>query len=225
MTRKKIASAQVEATAISDERVTVRFIVRRKTEARRVSVVVDDPNETSPFSEDELRYRLNIIQPGEVFTEADLNKNVDAVLDYLRERGFFNADVKYTLTPVSPDSDTQVAVTFTVTPKAQTTIKQFNIDIVGFDAKKVREKLKLKPGEPFTRELLAQDVEKIRQALREENFLAPELREPRVVYDRDDNTITVSLNGEVGAVVNVSVEAEKKVGESTQQRELSARQT
>ncbi len=216
---KKIASVQVEATAVGEERVNVRFVIRRKTQARRVSIVVNDPKKESPFSEDELLYRLNIVQPGEVFTESDLNKNIDSVLDYLRERGFYNAEAEYKLTPVSPDSDTQVAVTFTVTPKAQTTVKQFNIDIVGFDATKVRQKLKLKPGEPFTREILTQDVEKIRKALREENFLAPELREPRVVYDRDDNTITVSLTGKVGAIVNVSVDAEKKVSES-KQREL-----
>ena len=216
---KKIASAQVEATAVSDDRVNVRFIIRRKAEVRRVSVVVNDPNEKSPFSEDELVYRLNIIQPGEVFTEQDLGKNVDSILDYMRERGYYNAEAEYETTPISPDSDTQVAVTFTVTPKEQTTVKQFDIDIVGFDAKKVREKLKLKPGEPFTREILAQDVEKIRAALRDEKFLAPELREPRVVYDRESNTISISLNGKVGAIVNVSVDAEKKVGES-KQREL-----
>lgn len=216
---KKIASARVEATAVGEDRVTIQFIIRRKTEARRVSVVVNDPNEESPFTEDELLYRLNIVQPGDVLTESDLNKNIDSILDYLRERGFFNAEAKYTLTPVSPESDTKVAVTFTISPKAQTTIKEFNIDIGGFDATKVREKLKLKPGEPFTRELLAQDVKKIREALREEKFLAPELREPRVIYESESNTITVNLNGKVGAIVNVSVEAEKKVSES-KQREL-----
>ena len=215
----KIAAAQVETTAIGENRVKVRFIIRRKTEARRVSVVINDPNNESPFSEDELLYRLSIIQPGEVFIEADLNKNIDSILDYLRERGFYNAEAEYSTTPVSPDSDTKVAVTFIITPKAQTTVKQFDIDIVGFDATKVKQKLKLKPGEPFTRELLAADVERIRQALRDEKYLAPELREPRVVYDRNDNSISVSLNGKVGAIVNVSVDADKKVGES-KQREL-----
>ena len=216
---KRITSVKVEATAIGSERVGLRFIIRRKTEARRVAVVVNDPTENSPFSEDELLYRLNIVQPGDVFTESDLNKNIDSILDYLRERGFLNAEAKYTLTPINADSDTKVAVTFTITPKEQTTVKEFNVDIEGFDATKVREKLKLKPGEPFTREFLQQDVEKIREALREEKFLAPELREPRVVYDSDTNTISVNLTGKVGAIVNVSVEAEKKVGES-KQREL-----
>ena len=46
----------------------------------------------------------------------------------------------------------------------------------------------------FTSEKLNQDVEKIRKALRDEKFLAPELDEPRVVFDSEKNTINIDIN-------------------------------
>jgi outer membrane protein assembly factor BamA len=100
-------------------------------------------------------------------------------------------------------------------------VEEFKIEIKGFDAAKIRQKLKLKPGETFSRETLNQDIDKIREILREEKFVAPQLNEPRVVYERESNSITIELTGEVGPTVNVTVEAKgEKVGESTQTRLL-----
>ena len=90
------------------------------------------------------------------------------ILDYLRERGFFNAEVK-----ASPDTpsvtETQAAVTFLVNPNTQAMVTGFDIKIEGFDATKLPE-IRSAPGEPFTRERLNKDVEKIRDALRKEKF-------------------------------------------------------
>ena len=38
-------------------------------------------------------------------------------------------------------------------------------------------------------------MEKVREALREEDYLAPRLNEPRVVYDGDTNTINIEPSG------------------------------
>lgn len=214
----RIAFARVEAENVGANNINLRFFIRRKTEARRVSVNIGEFNGTE-ITEDDLLYRLNLIQPGTAFTEQVLNNNVDLIQNYLRERGYYNADVGYTVTPL--ENDTQVAVAFNVTPNAQATIKDFAVNIEGFNAAAVREKLKLKPGETFTHEKLNQDTERIRAALRKEKFVAPQLNESHVRYDRDSNTITVELDGEVGPTVNVSVEAgDVEIGESTQTRLL-----
>ena len=214
----RIASARVEAENVGASNVNLRFVIRRKTEARRVAVNIGNFTGTT-ITEDDLRYRLNLIEPGKPFTEQVLQNNVDLIQDYLRERGYYNANVGYTVTPL--ENDTQVAVTFNVTPNAQAAIREFRINIEGFNAAQVREDLNLKPGETFSREKLNQDQEKIRAALREEKFVAPQLGEPRVVYERESNTITVELTGEVGPTVNVKVESgEVKISESTQTRLL-----
>lgn len=198
-----IVNASVEATETGQNSVDLRFIIKRKTRAERVSIVVGNTVGEKTVTEQELLLRVNILNSGTAITEQTLRDNADLILDYLRERGFFNAEVTYKQQPLRVE--TQVAVTFTVNPNAEAKIDKFDISIAGFDPNKVREDLNLKTGEFYSREKLNEDVETIKQALRKENFLAPELDEPRIIFDNERNTINVELNGKVGATVNVSV--------------------
>jgi outer membrane protein insertion porin family len=223
----RIVSASVQATESGANAVNLRFLVKRKTQAERVNVVIGNMvgSDKDEITEQELLLKLNILNPGTAITEQALSSNADLILDYLRERGYFKAEVTYSQQPLSPNDQTQVAVTFRVNPNAQARVESFNINVEGFNAAKIRPKLKLQPGAFYSRELLDQDLEKIRQALRDEKFLAPALEDASVVYDSDRNTIKIDLSGKVGATVNVTVEAgeDVKVGEKTQFRLLSIR--
>ncbi len=215
----KIVSATVQATETSTDAVKLTFVIKRKTQAEKVIIQIGN-TVGDEVTEQELLLKLNVLNPGTAITEQTLQNNADLILEYLRTRGFFNAEVKYSQVPM--DSQTQVAVTFQVNPNAQAKVESFQINIEGFDAAKVREKLKLQPGELYSRELLEKDLERIKEALREENYLAPQLSEPRVVFDGEKNTINIELSGKVGATVKVSVEAKDyEVGEGTQTRLLS----
>jgi outer membrane protein insertion porin family len=215
----RVVSVIVEATEVGADSVRLRFIIKRKTQAERVSVIVGNyVGET--ITEDELIFKLNLVAPGNAVSEQILQRNADAILDYLRERGYFKSEVKYAQTP-QDGADTKVLVKFDVLPNTQAKIGEFKIEIQGFDAAKILKKIKLKPGEYFSREKLNQDLERIRKALREENFFAPELNEPRVVFDSETNTIDISLTGKVGAIIEVKVDSEgEKVGSRTQTRLL-----
>ncbi len=212
---KSIVSARVEATPIGDAGVNLRFVIKRKTQAEKVFINIGNTVGDDKITEQELLLKLNLTNPGTAITDQTLRSNADAILVYLRERGFFNAEVSYATQPTT--SDTEVNVTFQVTPNAQAKVENFAVNIEGFAASelaKVRRKLKLQPGEFFTRELLAEDVERIKKALREENFLAPELEDARPVFDADKNTINIELKGKVGAVVNIIVNAgDEKIGD------------
>ncbi len=213
---KEIAAVTVEANELANGGVAVRFIIRRKTQAQRVTVELPEDDE-SKITEQELLFRLNLLDPGTAITENTLQNNADLILEYLRDRGFFKAEVTYSQRPL--ESETEVGVTFRVSPNAQATVQAFNINIEGFDSAKLLEKIKLKPGEPFTRERLAADVEIIRGLLRSEDYLAPSLDEPRVIYEGEKNTVTISLAGKVGPLVEVDVVAERdRVGNRTQKR-------
>jgi outer membrane protein insertion porin family len=220
----RIVSATVEATENGADGVNLRFVIRRKTIAERVVVNVGAFT-GDPITEQELLLRLNILNPGTAITEQTLSANADLILEYLRERGYFRAEVKYSLQNLQ--DATRVAVTFQVNPNAQAKVEAFNINIEGFDAAKlakVRKDLELQPGEVFARARLEKDVEKIREALREEKFLAPALDEPRVVYDSEKNTINLELNGKVGATVNIIVDAgDEKIGDKTQTKLFSVK--
>lgn len=213
---KQIAAVTVEANELTNGSVAVRFIVRRKTQAQRVTIQLPE-DDKSKITEQELLFRLNLLDPGTAITEQTLQTNADLILEFLRDRGYFKAEVTYEQRPL--ESETEVGVTFRVTPNAQATVQAFNINIEGFDSAKLAEKVKLQPGEPFTRERLMADIEIIRGVLRGEDYLAPTLDEPRVVYEGEKNTITITLTGKVGPIVEVEVDAEHdRVGNRTQKK-------
>ncbi len=219
---EKIVSASAVASESGQNDVNLKFIIKRKTKAEKVSIQIDTFVGES-VTEQELLLKLNLLNPGTSITDQILKNNADLILDYLRDRGYFKAEVTYIQQPLK--SETEVAVTFQVTPNTQAKVENFAINITDFNTAKVRPKLELKTGALFSREVLLKDVEKVKAALRDEKFLAPELEEPRVIYDRDKNAINIELNGKVGATVNVSVEAgnTKKLGEKTQTKLLSVK--
>jgi outer membrane protein insertion porin family len=220
----RIVSAKVEANGGSttvDERVNLRFVIKRKTQAERVEIRVADANGET-VTEEELLVKLNLLAPGNSVTDQTLRYNADQIQSYLRDRGYYESEVDYTTNPGRRDA--QAVVTFFVKPGAQSRVENFDIDIKGFDAaavSKVKKLLKLQPGALYSREALLADQTKIRNTLIAEQFLAPRLETPKVTYDPDKNAIGVSLKGEVSAKVKVTVSTEKlNIGRKTQTRLL-----
>jgi outer membrane protein insertion porin family len=109
-------------------------------------------------------------------------------------------------------------VTYRVTPNEQGRVESFGIEIKGFNPAPVRNSLVLQRGTPFTRDDLAADVNRIRDALVAAGFLSPVLDDPRVERDPEKNTVRIVLTGVVGPKVNVVVK-NYEVSEKTQ-REL-----
>ena len=215
---REIASVVVEAADADVNGVNVRFIIRRKTRAQRVAVRIPEGDD-SGVTEQELLVRLDILEAGTAVTQAALDNNANTILEYLRGRGFFKAEVITSQQPL--ENETEVAVTFTVTPNAQATVDRFDIVVEGFDNAKLASEVKLEAGEEYTREKLQADLERIRATLRDEEFLAPQLEDPRVVYDRERNTVSLGVSGRSGPKVSVEVEAVgESVGSTTKRRLL-----
>lgn len=213
----RLASITVSATEAAANSVGLTFTLKRKTQASKVSIeLISDKND---ITEADILNRLNLLEPGKAISEATLNANATRILEYLRDQGYFKAEVAFDQKPML--SETDVLVTFRVTPNERAVVRTFEINIPTLETAKLTEKLKLKPGEGFSRDRLATDVERIRKALRDEGFLAPRLDEPRVVYDSDRNDIEIALEGTKGPIVEVVVDAEHdKPGEGTQTKLL-----
>ncbi len=209
---KKIATVTVAATLNSANGIDLRYDIRRKTQVEKVSIVVAE-NKGDTITEQELLFKLNILTPGTAITEQTLRTNADLILDYLRERGFYRSAVIYKQQPLTMENE--VGVVFNVEPNAQATVESFKINIEGLPQPLNTKKLMLQTGGVFSRERLTKDIEKIRSLLREKDFVAPTLDEPRVVYDSEKNAITIELNGKVGPTVKVTLDTEKsKIGDS-----------
>jgi len=215
---RRIVSVNVQASDGADGGVDLRYVIKRKNEAEKVNIVVGDAA-GDDVTEQELMFRLNLLEPGTPITEQTLRNNADLILEYLRDRGYFNAEVTYRVQPLT--SPTDVAVTFNVLPNAQARVGAININIDGFDRAKLLDEIKLKPGELYSRQRLNDDVEKMRSVLREANYLAAQIEDPRVTFDTERNVINIAVEGRVGPIVEVRVEAEgESVGEGTRRRLL-----
>ncbi len=215
---REITSAIVEAGDATNGAVDVKFVIRRRTRAQRVVVEIPE-GDKSGITEQELLFRLDILEPGTPVTEATLGENANTILEYLRDRGFYKAVVDTSRQPLS--NETEVAVTFTVRPKEQATVERFDIAVDGFDNALLAEKIKLKEGAKYTREKLQTDLDRIKAELQDGGFLAPQLDEPRVVYDGETNKISLGLNGRTGPTVTVEVDSEgSKIGSGTREQIL-----
>lgn len=215
---KKVDTVVVTAATNAGGDVELRFDVKRKTQAERVSVVVGT-GVGDKVSEQDLLFKLNLLTPGTAITEQTLQNNANEILDYLRERGFYRSEAVYERRPLQ--NENEVGVTFKVTPNEQARVEDFQIKIDGYQKVIPPRSLRLKKGGLFSRERLLADVAKVRETLRRDNFLAPELDEPRFTFDGDTNTIAIGLMGRVGPKVEVTVETGKgKLGKSVQTRLL-----
>ncbi len=132
---------------------------------------------------------------------------------YLRDRGYFNATVE-PVEQVGPRG-VRTTVIYRVTPGEQARVESFEVAITGFDSATVRNSLTLQPGVPFTRDALAADVNRVRDALIAQGFLSPVIEDPRVERDPDKNTVRTRVSGVVGPKVNVVVK-NYEVSEKTQ---------
>jgi len=202
----KIISVDVEASD-TPQGIDLRYDIKRKPLAQKVSIELQDAN-GEPVTEQELMFKLNLLDPGTPITDQTLQSNANVILEYLRDRGYFNAEVTFTQTPVQGGSG--VGVVFHVKPNTQAKVETLNVNIAGADNAKIRSDLKLQPGEPYSRDRLNTDVDKVRADLREASFLAPELDEPGVVFDSEKNAINIDIKGSVGPTVTIKVDAGKE---------------
>lgn len=212
---QRVASARVEVSEANgvvptdgQRPIRLRFVIRRQVIVGAVRI---DLGITTglPVSTDELRARLNMLEPGSRVSDQTLRHNADEIQTYLRDRGFFNSEVNFS--QALDASGTRSTVTFAIKLGDQARVEAFNINVTdfdaahGFDPARVRSLLKLQPGAPFTRQALGEDVNRVRQSIISTEYLAPTLEDARVVRDPQSNKITITLSGAIGPKVGVTI--------------------
>lgn len=185
--------------------IRVRFVVKRTTRVSEVVLDLGFVPPGAPVSEDEMRARLNMLEPGSRLSESTLKTNADLIQAYLRDRGFLRAEVDATTQADTRDlTGTRVILTFRVRLGEQARVNAPAFNIKGFDTSRIQPALKLQPNTPFTRQALADDLNRIRQAIIAQGFLAPSL-DSRVTYDTQANRFNITFTGGVGPRVSVMV--------------------
>lgn len=203
---ERVANARVEVFEVAGQNsssrgpVRLRFVIQRQVQIGDIKFALTPPTGT-PISEDELRARVSLTQPGTRLTKQIISRNTDELQVYLRDRGYFSASVE--ATEQLEASGTRATITYRIIPGEQSRVAAFTVDIPDVDLSVVKSTLQLRAGAPFTRDALGEDIKRIRQALIDKEFLSPLLGEPRVVRDPEGNTITIELKGKPGPKVVV----------------------
>ena len=200
----RVANARVEVVA-ADPRsgpIRLRFLIRRQVQITEIRIELG-PVTGTPIAADEMRARLNLAQPGTRLSSQVIARNSDEIQVYLRDRGYFNAVIEpeEQLDP----SGTRATVVYRVNPGEQARVESFTIAVAGLDTAAIQPTLTLRAGTLFTREALAEDIKRVRQAIIDKGFLAPTIGDARVERDPEKNTIAIRLVGSVGPTVTVSV--------------------
>lgn len=200
---ERVANARVEVVNGNDSGpIRLRFVIQRQVQIADVNIYLTPPA-GAPVSEDELRARVSLTQPGTALSRQIVLRNSEELQVYLRDRGYFNATIE--TTEQLDASGTRATVSYRINPGEQARVSAFNITVTGFNVATVRPQLTLQQGAPFTREALANDVRKVRQAIIDLGYLAPLLDDPQVQRDSERNEITINLRGAVGPKVTVNV--------------------
>jgi outer membrane protein insertion porin family len=206
----RVASARVEISEAQpgggrNSPIRVRFVIQRQIVIAGVSLRIS-PATGTPIARDEIRARLNLLEPGRRFSILAIERNADEIQAYLRDRGYYNATVEHSEEPDPSDATgTRRRVIYSITPGEPSHVGSFIIDIKpGFDDRILRPTLKLQNRALFTRETLGEDLNRIKQALIAQDYLAPQLEDPRVEFNSERNEINISLRGQVGPKVEVS---------------------
>jgi outer membrane protein insertion porin family len=203
----RIANARIEVTEVQPgatrSPLRVRFVVQRQLVIAGVTVNVGVPAGV-PLATDEIRARLNLLEPGRRLSVASIERNADEIQAYLRDRGYFNATVEHTEEQDPADATgTRRRVIYNVTPGAPAHVATFDI-AKELDAESVKPTLKLQPGALYTRDILGEDVNRIRQALLAKGYLSPTLNDPRPERNPETNEIKIEVSGNRGPLVNIA---------------------
>jgi outer membrane protein insertion porin family len=204
----RVATAQIEITdgeagAGQNRPIRVRFVIERQIVISGVSLRLT-PATGTPVARDEIRARLNLLEPGRRYSQRAIERNADEIQAYLRDRGYYSAAVEPSEEPDPSDTTgTRRRVIYTITPGEPAKVASFTIDIKGFDSKSVQSSLKLQPGALFTTDALGEDVNRIRQAILAQGHLAPLLDDPIPRRNPDTKQIEISLEGKIGPTVEV----------------------
>jgi len=203
----RVANGRIEVTEVqpgtANSPIRVRFVLTRQLVIAGVTVRVGEATGV-PIATDEIRARLNLLEPGRRFSLQAIERNADEIQAYLRDRGYFQATVEHAEEPDPTDSTgTRRRVIYTVTPGAPARVGVFDI-AKELDVESVRPTLKLQPGTLFTRDALGEDVNRIRQALLAKGFLSPTLSDPRPVRNPETNEINIEVTGKPGPRVNIT---------------------
>jgi outer membrane protein insertion porin family len=192
-----VSGARVEATAVGSDGVGLRFVV--KPQARIDSVVFEGNTIIAP---PDLRARITELSSGDRLSAGAVNAALDDLVGFYSSQGYYQAQItpEVRLDP----SGTRAVVAYRIAPGEQATVARVTRDIRGEQVDLSKVKNALVEGEPFTQNAVGEEIERIRTAFLENDFLNVRLSSTTAV-DMMNNSVAVTISGESGPRVAIVI--------------------
>jgi outer membrane protein insertion porin family len=142
---------------------------------------------------------------GEPLSEEQVIRGVYALADAYEQAGYFQSTSRVA---VSTDEERRRAVViYTVDsgPRATVHTIAFSQSVDPLQPAALVGRLRLKPGEPFSRRLAREDAERLRSWLIEQRYSAARVDPPQEEYDSATNSVKLTYPIEVGPKVSVRI--------------------
>jgi outer membrane protein insertion porin family len=192
------ADIQVNAEP-SAEGLRIRFVVTRNfyNNVVRVDGLKPPPTEAAALAS--MRLAL-----GEVFRESALSEAIDRLKETLRAEGFFQADVKFILTP-HPETR-QMDVLIVVTTGVRASISSFVFkNQTPFPDAVLSARSGVKPQNPLTSARITRASQKLKKYLVNQGFLGAGILITRGAYDPKTNTVPLTYSVTTGPKISVTL--------------------
>ncbi|HWP44482.1 MAG TPA: POTRA domain-containing protein, partial [Blastocatellia bacterium] len=193
-----VSAARVEATAVGADGVALRFIV---TPQARIDNVVFEGERIFPASV--LRARLDELDPGDRLSVGAVERGLGELLAFYSSRGYYQAKIT---SDIQLDSTgTRATVAYRIDPGKPAIVSAFTIDVKGARIDLSGIDHAIVEGEPFTQAAVGEELERIRNAYVEQNYLDARVTD-KTSADIINNTVAVTIVVESGPLVMVEVE-------------------
>jgi outer membrane protein insertion porin family len=192
-----ISGARVEAELVAQGGVLLRFIV--KPQARVENVLFEG---RTIFPREDLMSQLNQLEVGQKLSPAAIVRGVGQLHAFYAARGYYQASIE---SQVKLDSTgTRATIIYRIDPGQQARVSKYAIAFKGdrLDLSKVKHVIV--EGKPFARSDLQEEVERIKRAYLERDYLAAQVS-AFVEHDPESNGVQVKLEIESGPKINVEI--------------------
>src|ERR1700735_3827343 len=192
------ADIQVHAESSADG-IRLRFVVTRNfyNNVVRVDGLKPPPTEAAALAS----MRLGL---GEVFRESSLNEAIDRLKETLRAEGFFQADVKFILTP-HPDTR-QMDVLIVVTTGVRASISNFVFkNQTPFPDAVLSARSGVKPQNSLTSARITRASQKLKKYLVNQGYLGAGILITPGAYDPKTNTVPLTYSVTTGPKISVTL--------------------
>jgi outer membrane protein insertion porin family len=184
---------QVDLTS-KDKGLTLRFIVRERPNIKEVSYEGNDE-----LDNDKLNEAVEV-KPNTILSIPAVRRSVQKIKDAYSEKGYFLADVDYTVTP---SRDNEVTIKFKIVEHEPVTVRR--ITFVGNDHVadgELRETMQtgnggffsFGSGGPYKQDVFERDVLMLSALYYDKGYLSVQIGTPRVMLTPDRQGIDISIS-------------------------------